>query len=59
MFQGDPWEFLTGEFERCENADALRNGVGIDNEEENAVRYVCRGPKLGWDHLWPRLRHLD
>src|SRR5690606_31726641 len=34
------------------------NGVGLDNEEQDAPIQICREPAATWSHLWPQLRHL-
>lgn len=46
-------------FARCEVADRLDNGVGVDNEEQGVAVMVCRDPAGGWGAVWPRLAHLD
>ncbi|MET0524467.1 MAG: glycosyltransferase family 39 protein [Nocardioides sp.] len=46
-------------FASCEVVDRLDNGVGVDNEEQDAPVAVCRGPEAPWSQLWPAFRHLD
>ena len=46
-------------FASCDVAARLDNGVGVDNEEQDAPVAVCRGPVAPWSELWPRFRHLD
>ncbi|WP_255566131.1 glycosyltransferase family 39 protein [Mumia sp. zg.B21] len=56
---GDQYGFAVTIFEECEAVDVLRNGVGVDNEEEGVPVAVCRGPLRPWAELWDDLRHLD
>jgi hypothetical protein len=46
-------------FDSCRVRGHLDNLVGVDNEEQQAPVAVCRGPRLSWARLWPRLHHLD
>lgn len=46
-------------FAECTVEGRLDNGVGVDNEEQDASILVCREPVGGWGALWPELRHLD
>jgi hypothetical protein len=47
-------------FESCARAAKLDNGVGVANEEnEEAVVYVCRNRRVSWAELWPRVQHYD
>ena len=46
-------------FASCEVVDRLDNGVGVDNEEQEAPVAICRGPEAPWSELWPAFRHLD
>lgn len=50
---------VAGLFGSCEVVDRLDNGVGVDNEEQDAPVAVCRDPCEPWDVLWPRFHHLD
>lgn len=40
-------------------AGRVDNGVGLDNEEQGAAIWICRGPRAPWPELWPRLAHLN
>lgn len=40
-------------------AGRVDNGVGLDNEEQGAAVWICRGPRAPWRELWPRLAHLS
>jgi 4-amino-4-deoxy-L-arabinose transferase and related glycosyltransferases of PMT family len=46
-------------FAECEQRAVLDNGVGVDNEEQEAAVAVCRDPVGGWSAIWPRLQHYD
>lgn len=46
-------------FAECEQHAVMDNGVGVDNEEQEAVVAVCRDPVGGWSAIWPRLQHYD
>jgi hypothetical protein len=45
-------------FGRCELHGRVDNGIGLDNEEQGAGVWVCRGRPRPWAELWPNLRHL-
>ncbi|NJC21104.1 4-amino-4-deoxy-L-arabinose transferase-like glycosyltransferase [Arthrobacter pigmenti] len=47
------------QFELCETAATLDNGVGVDNEEQGQPITVCTGPLAPWSELWPAFRHFD
>lgn len=34
------------------------NGYGVDNDEQGAPIWLCRGPQHPWSQSWPQLRHL-
>jgi hypothetical protein len=40
------------------HAARLDNGVNLDNEEQGADVWICRGPRRSWAEVWPELRHL-
>jgi 4-amino-4-deoxy-L-arabinose transferase-like glycosyltransferase len=42
----------------CRPAAHVDNGVGIDNDEQGTVIYVCAGPRRSWSEEWPSLRRL-
>lgn len=46
-------------FASCRVEARLDDHVGVDNEEQGEPVAVCRGPRMPWTALWPRLRHLD
>jgi hypothetical protein len=47
-------------FASCTREAKLDNGVGVANEEnEEAVVYVCRNRLVSWERLWPRVQHYD
>jgi 4-amino-4-deoxy-L-arabinose transferase-like glycosyltransferase len=47
------------DFEDCERAGTVDNGLDLDNEEQDGAIFVCSGPRDGWAAAWPRLVHLD
>jgi len=46
-------------FDSCVRAGRLDNGVGVDNEEQDAAITVCRGRHGSWRDFWPDLQHYD
>ncbi|KNX35989.1 glycosyltransferase family 39 protein [Luteipulveratus halotolerans] len=56
---GAQFPSLRTKFASCEVVDRLDNGVDVDNEEQGEPVAVCRDPRVGWDELWQRARHLD
>ncbi|NUO57558.1 MAG: hypothetical protein HOV78_12885 [Hamadaea sp.] len=40
------------------HAATFDNGVGLDNDEQGADVWICRGLRRTWAELWPELRHL-
>jgi 4-amino-4-deoxy-L-arabinose transferase-like glycosyltransferase len=42
----------------CRPAGRIDNGLGIDNDEQGTVIYICAGPRRSWSAEWPGLRHL-
>jgi hypothetical protein len=46
-------------FETCADAGLLDNGIGVENEEQEARLWVCRGPRAAWAALWPLFQHYD
>jgi hypothetical protein len=54
-FDRPPTRFFSG----CREAAVVDNGVGLDNEEQGGLVFVCRAPARPWSALWPQLRHLD
>jgi hypothetical protein len=52
---GDP----SANFDGCEAAAVIDNGLEVDNEEQGRTVFVCERPRLPWRELWPELTHLD
>jgi hypothetical protein len=50
---------LSGTFQGCTEAAKIDNGVGVDNEEQGGIVWVCDRPAAPWPRLWPLLRHLN
>jgi hypothetical protein len=46
-------------FNSCTREARLDNGLGVDNEEQVADVWVCRGPSPSWSQLWPRFQHFS
>ncbi|MBL1074835.1 glycosyltransferase family 39 protein [Nocardia sp. 2] len=47
-------------FELCpqvEQVGRIDNGLGIDNEEQGRLVYLCRAPRQSWAEMWPSIRH--
>jgi hypothetical protein len=55
----DDRQLLAASFDSCTEAAHLDNGMGVDNEEQGAVVWVCRGPTAPWTELWPRFQHFS
>jgi hypothetical protein len=47
------------DFTGCRRAGRIDNGLGVDNEEQGNVVWVCSSPRGGWQRAWPHLEHLD
>ena len=41
------------------STDGAAAWLGIDNEEQSATLWVCRGPRASWAVLWPKFQHYD
>jgi hypothetical protein len=41
-----------------EPAARIDNGYGVDNEEQGAGVWICRGLREPWPEIWPAFRHL-
>jgi 4-amino-4-deoxy-L-arabinose transferase-like glycosyltransferase len=55
-----PIDWFATAFASCTREAKLDNGVGVANEEnDEAVVYVCRNRLVSWAELWPRLQHYD
>lgn len=52
-------DYPSDNFTGCHAAARIDNGIGVDNEEQGTTVWLCDGPRGGWQHQWPRLRHLD
>jgi len=50
---------LRGAFASCTAAGKLDDGVGVDNEEQGRIIWVCRSPVEAWPQLWGRFHHYD
>ena len=50
---------LEAQFNSCEVAGTLDNGVDIPNEEQQQPILVCRNPTGTWGDLWPEFKHYD
>ena len=46
-------------FASCRTVARIDNGLGIDNQEQGQAISVCRGLRMPWTAIWPRLRHLS
>jgi hypothetical protein len=58
VLQADPSR-VTELFGTCTEHGAVRNALGVENEETEAARlYLCR-PTVPWHTLWPRLQHYS
>jgi 4-amino-4-deoxy-L-arabinose transferase-like glycosyltransferase len=49
----------SSDFEECQTAATIDNGVGLENEEQGGTVFVCARPRQPWSELWAKLRHLD
>ena len=49
-------QFLTRYWDNCTPAGTLGRGAPIDPQEVGASIFVCRGQRITWAVLWPRLR---
>jgi hypothetical protein len=59
VLQGPVGRFAIA-FRSCSREAKLDNGVGVANEEnDEAVVYVCRDRLVPWAELWPRMQHYD
>jgi hypothetical protein len=47
---------LDASFAECELVGRLDNHLDVDNDEQDAPLWSCRGPSQRWDGLWPRFR---
>ncbi|WP_235916136.1 glycosyltransferase family 39 protein [Antrihabitans cavernicola] len=45
-------------FARVDDAGRLHNAIGLNNDEQGASIFVCRGPLEPWSQLWPKIRRL-
>ena len=52
-------DFLRTLFRSVTLAGRIDNGVDLDNEEQRAPIWICRGIRIPWSRAWPRLRHLN
>ncbi|HEX4531114.1 MAG TPA: glycosyltransferase family 39 protein [Acidimicrobiia bacterium] len=49
-------QFLARYWDNCTPAGTLGRGAPIDPQEVGASIFVCRGQRITWARLWPRLR---
>lgn len=49
---------LTPYWSDVQVAGRVDNGVRIANEEQGQPIWICRGQRVPWDRLWPRLTRL-
>jgi hypothetical protein len=59
VFVGGEYDRAGAWFDSCTVRARLDNELGVDNEEQDEPVAICRGPKLPWPQLWPRMHHLD
>jgi hypothetical protein len=50
---------LSALFGDCRQHGRVDNGIDLDNQEQGAGVWVCRGRTRPWQELWPNLRHLS
>lgn len=50
--------YLARFFTGCRVVGRYDNGIGLDQEEQGTLFWLCRGPRRPWAELWPRLHHL-
>jgi 4-amino-4-deoxy-L-arabinose transferase-like glycosyltransferase len=43
----------------CRPARTIDNGVGLENEEQGGMVFLCERPREPWSEMWDELRHLD
>jgi hypothetical protein len=46
-------------FTSCEPAGRFDNGLGVENEEQEAELWICRGRRIAWHEIWPGVQHYD
>jgi 4-amino-4-deoxy-L-arabinose transferase-like glycosyltransferase len=46
-------------FAFCTTVSRLRDGSGVDNEEQGEPVSICREPNQSWSTIWPALQHYD
>jgi hypothetical protein len=51
--------YLSRFFSHVTQAATIDNGLGVENDEQGEVVWVCSGRRASWSALWPRLRHYD
>ena len=49
---------LRAECAEVTHAAQIDNGVDLDNEEQGADVWICRGMRRTWAEVWPELRHM-
>jgi hypothetical protein len=51
--------YLASRFVGLRRAGTLRNGLGVDNDEQGEPIWTARSVRGSWAAQWPRLRHYD
>jgi hypothetical protein len=49
--------YLRPYFGNIELAGRLRNGFGVQDDEEGQPVWICRDARQAWAEIWPSLRH--
>jgi len=47
------------DFTACRRVAMIDNGVGLENEEQGGVVFLCARPRQAWADVWGELKHLD
>ncbi len=56
---GVPHQELTTLFRDVTQVGTVGNDLGIPNEEFGSPIYLCRGPKVSLDDVWPKLQRFN
>jgi 4-amino-4-deoxy-L-arabinose transferase-like glycosyltransferase len=59
LVQQDGARLRSAAFGSCTEVGPLDNGIGVENEEQEARIWVCRQPKGDWATLWPLFQHYS
>lgn len=49
----------TADFAGCRVAVTLDNGYDLATQEQGQPVWICEGPRVAWQTLWPRIRHIN